>query len=135
MAGLSIAHAFNTIHPNLAQILTTADPPRRTLFPRQRSSAKLSMLLGAHVSISGGFVEAAKAGKYIGCEAIQIFSRSPRTLRRPRPIAPEDVQALWDGMKKAGIVGIATHGNYLITSARQPPACESSRAPRSSRRS
>jgi len=72
------------------------------------------MLLGAHVSIAGGFAEAAKAGKYIGCEAIQIFSRSPRTLRRPKPIAPEAVQALWDGMKKAGIVGIATHGNYLI---------------------
>ncbi|TLZ61462.1 MAG: deoxyribonuclease IV [Methanobacteriota archaeon] len=72
------------------------------------------MLLGAHVSISGGFVEAAKAGKYIGCEAIQIFSRSPRTLRRTKPIAPEEVQAFWDGLKKARIVGTATHGNYLI---------------------
>ena len=80
------------------------------------------MLLGAHVSIAGGFAEAPKAGKYIGCEAIQIFSRSPRMLRRTRPIAPEEVQGFWDGMKKAGIRGTATHGNYLInlcaTSAR-----------------
>jgi deoxyribonuclease IV len=72
------------------------------------------MLLGAHVSIAGGFAEAPRAGKYIGCEAIQIFSRSPRMLRRTKPIPPEEVQAFWDGMKKAGIRGVATHGNYLI---------------------
>jgi deoxyribonuclease-4 len=80
------------------------------------------MLLGAHVSIAGGFANAPKAGKTIGCEAIQIFSRSPRMLRGTKPIPPEDVQAFWDGMKKAGIRGVATHGNYLInlsaTSAR-----------------
>ncbi|HEY5538334.1 MAG TPA: deoxyribonuclease IV [Thermoplasmata archaeon] len=72
------------------------------------------MLLGAHVSIAGGFGEAPKAGKYIGCEAIQIFSRSPRMLRSTRPIALEEVQKFWDGMKAAGIRGAATHGNYLI---------------------
>jgi deoxyribonuclease-4 len=80
------------------------------------------MLLGAHVSIAGGFANAPKAGKSIGCEAIQIFSRSPRMLRGTKPIPPEDVQAFLDGMKKAGIRGVATHGNYLInlsaTSAR-----------------
>ena len=80
------------------------------------------MLLGAHVSIAGGFAQAPKAGKYIGCEAIQIFSRSPRMLRRTKPIAPAEAQAFWDGLKKAGILGTATHGNYLInlcaTSAR-----------------
>ena len=72
------------------------------------------MLLGAHVSIAGGFANAPKAGKSIGCEAIQIFSRSPRMLRRTKPIPPEEVQAFWDGMKKAGIRGVAIHGNYLI---------------------
>jgi len=72
------------------------------------------MLLGAHVSIAGGFANAPIAGKKIGCEAIQIFSRSPRMLRSTKPIPPEDVQAFWDGMKKAGIRGVATHGNYLI---------------------
>src|SRR2546426_10522633 len=88
-------------------------PIHPNLFPRLAVSAP-GMLLGAHVSIAGGFAEAPKAGKYIGCEAIQIFSRSPRMLQRTKPIAPEDVQAFWDGMKKAGIRGAATHGNYLI---------------------
>src|SRR3989449_11101603 len=72
------------------------------------------MLLGAHVSIAGGFANAPMAGKKIGCDAIQISSRSARTLRRTKPIAPEEVQAFWDGLKKARIVGTATHGNYLI---------------------
>src|SRR5439155_6247068 len=91
------------------------------LFPPPSFPAPL-MLLGAHVSIAGGFANAPIAGKKIGCEAIQIFSRSPRMLRRTKPIPPEEVQAFWDGMKKAGIRGVATHGNYLInlsaTSAR-----------------
>lgn len=72
------------------------------------------MLLGAHVSIAGGFENAAKAGKYIGCEAIQIFSRSPRMLRSAKPIAPGEGQSFWDGMKAARIQGVAVHGNYLI---------------------
>ena len=66
------------------------------------------MLLGAHVSIAGGFANAPMAGKKIGCDAIQIFSRSPRMLRHTKPIAAEEVQAFWDGMKKAGIRGVAS---------------------------
>ena len=72
------------------------------------------MLLGAHVSIAGGFANAPKAGKYIGCEAIQIFSRSPRMLRKTKPIKQEEVEAFWDGLMAAGIHAVATHGNYLI---------------------
>src|SRR5436309_2674048 len=95
---------------------------RTEVFSREGRCPAASMLLGAHVSIAGGFAQAPKAGKYIGCETIQIFSRSPRMLRRTKPIAPEEARAFWDGLKKAGILGTATHGNYLInlcaTSAR-----------------
>src|SRR3972149_2709481 len=75
------------------------------------------MLLGAHVSIAGGFPSAPKAGKYIGCEAIQIFSRSPRMLRRTKPIPPGEVEAFWKGVETAGIRAGAIHGNYLINLA------------------
>ena len=75
------------------------------------------MQLGAHVSIAGGFERAPKAGKYIGCEAIQIFSRSPRMLRRTRPIDPEEALAFRDGLKAANIKTAVTHGNYLINLA------------------
>src|SRR5437879_5101252 len=98
-----------------------------SLFPPRRFPP--AMLLGAHVSIAGGFANAPIAGKKIGCEAIQIFSRSPRMLRRTKPILPEEVQAFWDGMKKAGIRGVATHGNYLINlSATNPRMLRVARA-------
>ncbi len=72
------------------------------------------MLLGAHCSIAGGFWKAAVSGEKIGCESIQIFSRSPRMLRGTKPIAPGDADAFWDKMKAADIRGAATHANYLI---------------------
>src|SRR2546427_10160274 len=102
MTGFQARTALKPLRPNSTQIFSR---PRR--FPP-------AMLLGAHVPIAGGFANAPIAGKKIGCEAIQIFSRSPRMLRSTKPIPPEDVQAFWDGMKKAGIRGVATHGNYLI---------------------
>lgn len=79
------------------------------------------MLLGAHCSIAGGFFEAAVSGKKIGCEAIQIFSRSPRMLRSTKPIDPKDVEAFWEKMKEANIRGAATHANYLINLAATSP--------------
>ncbi len=79
------------------------------------------MLLGAHRSIAGGFFEAAVSGKKIGCEAIQIFSRSPRMLRSTKPIAPEDVERFWEAMKAGNIRGSATHANYLINLAAPSP--------------
>src|SRR4030067_2091417 len=75
------------------------------------------MRLGAHVSIAGGFANAPKAGKYIGCEAIQIFSRSPRMLRRTKPIPPGEVEAFWKGVETAGIRAGAIQRNYLINPA------------------
>ena len=36
------------------------------------------MLIGAHVSLAGGLELAVKRGLERGCEAIQIFSQSPR---------------------------------------------------------
>ena len=74
----------------------------------------VTMLLGAHCSIAGGFENAPKEGESYGCEAIQIFSRSPRMLRKTKPISPEEAERFWDAMKAAGIRGAATHANYLI---------------------
>ncbi len=75
------------------------------------------MILGAHCSISGGFHEAAKAGKWIGCDAIQIFSRSPRMLRDTKPITDEDVRLWRESLETNGIRVAVIHGNYLINLA------------------
>src|SRR3990172_1530702 len=72
------------------------------------------MNLGAHCSIAGGFPEAAKAGKWIGCDAIQIFSRSPRMLRDTKPITQEDARLWRESLAANGIREAMIHTNYLI---------------------
>lgn len=72
------------------------------------------MILGAHVSIAGGFHEAPKAGKWIGCDAIQIFSRSPRMLRDTKPITEEDASLWRESLTANGIRAVMIHSNYLI---------------------
>jgi len=75
------------------------------------------MLLGSHCSIAGGFPEASRAGKWIGCDAIQIFSRSPRMLRDTKPIEDVDVVLWRQSLEENRIRAVAIHGNYLINLA------------------
>jgi len=83
-------------------------------FRRQRFRVAENVILGAHCSIAGGFHEAAKAGRWIGADAIQIFSRSPRMLRDTKPITEEDVR-LWRQSIEEHRIRLATiHSNYLI---------------------
>src|SRR3972149_3984338 len=63
------------------------------------------MLLGAHVSIAGGVAFAPANGARVGCEAIQIFSRSPRMLRKTKPLAPEEANAFRGGLATRGVRG------------------------------
>jgi len=72
------------------------------------------MLLGAHCSIDGGFPNAAIAGKRIGCDAIQIFSRSPRMLRNTKPISEQDARVWRESLASNGIREAIIHSNYLI---------------------
>lgn len=72
------------------------------------------MYLGAHISISESVALAPSRGRAVGCEAIQIFSRSPRMLRKTKPIPPEDARAFRENLAKAGVVGAVIHANYLI---------------------
>lgn len=77
-------------------------------------NALRAMILGAHCSIAGGFHKAAEAGKWIGCDAIQIFSRSPRMLRDTKPITKEDAAQWRRSLAENGIGPVTIHTNYLI---------------------
>lgn len=70
-------------------------------------------LLGAHMSIAGGFYKAIDAGKEIGCTAIQIFTKSNRQWKA-KPITPEDAQAFIEAQKKSPIQVTVAHASYLI---------------------
>jgi deoxyribonuclease-4 len=74
------------------------------------------MRLGAHLGIADGLPEAVRQGKAIGCEAIQIFSKSPQMWEGP-PVAPEAAAAFRAAVKSEGLLSTAVHHGYLINLA------------------
>ncbi len=71
------------------------------------------MRLGAHIGISEGLPEAVRQGRSIGCDAIQIFSKSPQMWAGP-PLAPEAAAAFRGAVREQGLLGTAVHHGYLI---------------------
>ena len=74
------------------------------------------MRLGAHIGIADGLPEAVRQGKAIGCEAIQIFSKSPQMWAGP-PVAPEAAVAFRAAVTAEGLLNTAVHHGYLINLA------------------
>lgn len=74
------------------------------------------MLIGAHVSISGGLDKAIERGVERGCTAIQIFNQSPRTWR-PNKFTPDDFAAFRAAMSDSPIDAVVIHAIYLINPA------------------
>ena len=50
------------------------------------------MILGVHVSGAGKIYNAFDIANSLGCNTMQIFSRSPMAWRRGPNISPEDVE-------------------------------------------
>lgn len=71
---------------------------------------------GLHLSISGGVTHAAERARELGCDAFQIFSRNPRTLKA-KPLDPEDVSAFRAVVSASGLHPVVVHVNYLINVA------------------
>lgn len=71
------------------------------------------MLLGAHVSIAGGFDQAIERGEKIGATCIQIFTKSNRQWNS-KPITPQDVSDFLTAQKNSSIKQVVAHASYLI---------------------
>jgi len=78
------------------------------------------MWLGAHLGIAGGLAEAVREGKKIGCESLQIFSKSPQMWSGPA-IAPEAAEAFREAVRVEGIRATAVHHGYLANLANPKP--------------
>ncbi len=74
------------------------------------------MLIGAHVSTSGGLPKAIERGTELGCESIQIFNQSPR-MWRPTKYGPEDFAAFREAMADSPVEAVVIHAVYLINCA------------------
>ncbi len=78
------------------------------------------MLLGAHVSTSGGLEKAPGRGREIGCDAIQIFTRNQRTWSA-KPLEKKEIRDFREAREKEGIRKVVSHASYLVNAAAPDP--------------
>lgn len=71
------------------------------------------MLIGAHVSVAGGYVNGLDYGESIGAECIQIFAKSPRQWRGPKH-DPEAAAHFVEERVRRNFGPVFTHTAYLI---------------------
>jgi deoxyribonuclease-4 len=74
------------------------------------------VLFGAHVSAAGGISTAIDRAAALGCDAVQIFTQSPR-MWRPTAHDPEQVARFRTRRHEAGIRAVACHALYLVNLA------------------
>lgn len=70
-------------------------------------------LIGAHVSVAGGFWHAPANAHKLGCETFQIFSRSPHG-GPAAEINDEVKEKFWAEMKKYKLSSFVIHAPYFI---------------------
>lgn len=70
-------------------------------------------LIGAHISVAGGFFNAIKNGTQIGCTAIQIFTKSNRQWKS-KSIDRQDADLFIQAQKNSAIEIVMSHASYLI---------------------
>src|SRR6187200_1535233 len=71
------------------------------------------ILLGSHMSTSGGIGKSVERGESIGCTAIQVFVKGNTRWQWP-PLKPEDVKKFREGMERKQIRSVIAHAIYLV---------------------
>ncbi len=74
------------------------------------------MLIGAHVSSSGGIHTAIDRAESMGAKSVQVFTQSPRAWR-PTNHPPENFERFKERRTEAGIGGVICHALYLVNLA------------------
>ena len=78
--------------------------------------------IGIHTSIAGGYVNALESAHKLGCNALQIFSASPRMWAGGPSRIPEVEATAFRARREAlGLGPLVIHANYLINLAAQQP--------------
>jgi len=73
-------------------------------------------LLGAHMSIAGGVDKALLLGKEVGCDTIQIFTKSSRQWVS-KPLSDEEIARFHQAKDTTGLTTIVAHDSYLYNFA------------------
>jgi deoxyribonuclease-4 len=82
-----------------------------------------SYRIGIHTTIAGDIARSLEIAKKLGCNALQIFSASPRMWPRPgrNVIAPADAERFRAKRAELELGPVAIHANYLINLAAAEP--------------
>lgn len=81
-----------------------------------------SLRIGIHTSIAGGHANALESARKLGCNALQIFSASPRMWQGAAVRIPEQDAAAFRARREAlGLGPLVIHANYLINLAATQP--------------
>jgi deoxyribonuclease IV len=81
-----------------------------------------SLRIGIHTSIAGSYLNALEAARKLGCNALQIFSSSPRMWQGgPARIPEVDAAAFRARRAELGLGPLVIHANYLINLAAAQP--------------
>src|SRR6516225_9297217 len=81
-----------------------------------------SLRIGIHTSISGSYLNALESAKKLGCNALQIFSASPRMWQGANVRIPEsDARAFRARRAELGLGPLVIHANYLLNLAATQP--------------
>src|SRR5580704_11890879 len=81
-----------------------------------------SLRIGIHASIAGSYLNALESARKLGCNALQIFSSSPRMWQGGPARIPElDAAAFRARRGELGLGPLVIHANYLINLAAAQP--------------
>jgi deoxyribonuclease-4 len=81
-----------------------------------------SLRFGIHASIAGSYLNALESARKLGCNALQIFSSSPRMWQGgPARIPEVDAAAFRARRAELGLGPLVIHANYLINLAAAQP--------------
>lgn len=78
------------------------------------------LLLGAHMSISGGLEKAIERGASIGCTTLQIFTKSNRQWNA-KTLSAQEIELFKSTVKSLQMGPIVAHATYLINIASADP--------------
>ena len=112
---------------HLPTIVTEFDPedeyrPEPEPEPQAPAWMDGSVRIGIHTSIAGSYLNALESARKLGCNALQIFSASPRMWQGGSARIPEvDAQAFRARRAELGLGPLVIHANYLINLAAAQP--------------
>src|SRR5215510_8222388 len=82
----------------------------------KKPSTTTGPLLGAHMSIAGGVDKALLQGKEVGCDTVQLFTKSSRQWAS-KPLNKEEIANFHAAKKTTGFSLVVAHDSYLYNFA------------------